>query len=501
MSWTIRILFAAALAAGVASAATPGGPAPAGPRIVFTDVDAGPTRGGPDGLGVPITIFGTGFGRERGDSRVTIGGREVARYVSWGTQAAANPRLQTVVVQPGPTTGGTVQISVGGRTARAPTAFAPTRGRVLLVAGAGSDRASCSMRAPCATITRALHRMRPGDVVLVRGSTVADDEVWAGPKYGGRPGRPISILAYPGDRPVFTRTGRPVILEGSHIRFAGFSFPDGKSLEVGADSADDIWAVDNTFAGEVAFDAVGTHGDDLLIAGNVCHASGSSQGTQGHCFYISKGRRIEIIANVATGATGYGLHVFDEQRSADDGQRVIADVLIEDNVLSSSLERSGLIVEMDDQGHQGNLVTGVTIRDNLFTGNNFAGIAIGANVRNVLIAHNTFVGNGRQGITIYDDPTIDGVTIRGNLLDQSSNDACHSNCSWYRELQIEVGAGARRVSVSGNWYAPGAPLIAGTRDASARHGKVAYGTSAAGDPAVVSPAGATGYGWTRLAGG
>lgn len=491
-----RCVLALLLAGALSALALAGVSAAAPPRLLFVDVDAGPARGGPGGLGVPITLYGTGFGVERGRSTVTIGGREVAAYLAWGGRAA-NPRLETIVVQPGPgVAAGPVRVEVGGRATVLRPGFSATRGRVLLVAPGGSDGGACGMRSPCATITAALARLRPGDALLVRGPAVADDEVWVRPGSGGRPGLPISILAYPGERPAFTRHDRPVILEGSHVRFAGFAFPNGKALGLGSDAARDDRVVDVDFSGRVDYAAVSTHGDDLLIAGNACRASSSTQGTQGHCYYVSRGRRIRLLANVATGVPGYGIHVFDQQRSADDGRRVIADVLIEGNLLGGSTERSGLILAMGDEGGRGNRIEGVVVRDNVFTASNFAGVVVGGNVSKVVVERNTFVGNGRQGVTVYDDPTIDGVTIRRNLLDQRVNAACEANCSWYARRHVEVGARARRVSVAGNWFAPGLPLLAGARDPDARHGPVAYRDEAGGDLTLLSPAAARGYGAT-----
>ncbi len=90
--------------------------ATAAPAVFFTDVEAGPTRGGPGGLGIPIAIFGTGFGASRGRSTVTINGREVAAYLSWGKNAANNNGLDMIVAQPGGSvTSGAIIVSVGGR--------------------------------------------------------------------------------------------------------------------------------------------------------------------------------------------------------------------------------------------------------------------------------------------------------------------------------------------------------------------------------------------------
>src|SRR5438309_11993007 len=54
------------------------------PRIFFSDLESGPNIGGQKNLGVWVTIWGKGFGAERGASTVTIGGGAAAEYPIWG---------------------------------------------------------------------------------------------------------------------------------------------------------------------------------------------------------------------------------------------------------------------------------------------------------------------------------------------------------------------------------------------------------------------------------
>lgn len=441
------------------------GVAHSAPIVRFVDVDAGPVRGGPGGAGVPIAIFGTGFGARRGTSTVTIGGRPVARYLSWGRPALSRG-LRMIVVQPGPrAVDGRVAVRVGGQASRQAHRFAPTAGRVFWIAPRGLDTDPCSQARPCLTIQHVVDEvMRPGDALLVRGGPVADDEVWVRAGAGGQPGRPLVIRNAPGERPLFVQTGRPVILEGSHVTFSGFRFGPGKSVVVGSDAgARNIRVTDNSFTGTLGFDAVGTHGDDLLVAGNVCAASGSTVGTQGHCYYISNGSRVRLLWNEAGGVPGYGIHIFDQQRSAQDIPRRITDVLVEGNLLSGSTERSGLIVAMGDEGGLGNAITRVRIRGNTFTANNHAGVVIGSRVSGVTIENNRFIRNGRQAIAIGDDATIRTVTISGNLFDQTPNASCRTNCDWYPEAHVQVGDRASGVTLRANRYRPGPPRVLGAR--------------------------------------
>jgi|GEM_PF-2986486 len=390
-----------------------------------------------------------------------------------------------IVVQPGSTiSAGPIVVTVGGHASSATAIFTPTSGNVYAVAPNGSDTGPCSLAQPCATILHAATDvMHAGDALLVRGGNVNDDEIWIRDALGhsGQPGKSKSIRNYPGETPVFTNVGRPVILDANEITFAGFRFTGGKSIGVGEIGLRGNRVINNTFEGTISYDAVGTHGDAHVIAGNVCSVDTSTQGTQGHCYYISAGSGIRLLYNVGRGATGYGIHIFDQQRATPDITRVISDVLIEGNLLMASPERSGLIMAMGDEGNLGNHIDGVEIRNNLFVANNFTGIAIGSNVRNVRIEHNTFYQNGLQGITIYDDPTVHSITVTNNLIDQTANTNCKSNCSWYPVAHIDKGAAAQDISVSHNVYVPGPSIVLRATDDAPKTGPAAFA-----DPATLN---------------
>jgi len=448
------------------------------PVILFTDVEAGPRQGGPGNLGVPISLFGKGFGSQRGTSTVTINGAAVASYLVWGQNNANNSALDMIVVQPGPNaTAGPIVVRVNGRSSNPDHSFTPTNGSVYYVSPTGSDAASCSESSPCATILQvATSRMQAGDALLVRGGNLTDNEIWIRDVLGhsGQPGRPKIIRNYPGEQPVFVNAGRPFILEANYVVVSGFHFTGGKSMSVGNVDNKGNRAINNTFRGVIGWDAIGAHGDDHLIAGNDCNVTSSTVGTQGHCYYISHGRHLRLLYNVGRGAPGYGIHIFDQRRSTPDIQRVIANVLVEGNLVASSTLRSGMIIAMQDEGNLGNRVDGVMIRNNIFTGNNHMGLVLGGIVRNVQIYNNTFYKNGRQGIHVIDDPGVDGVDIRNNLFDQTANANCTSNCGWFQDAHVQKGTQSRNVAVSNNYYAPGPALLIGTTDGAPRAGLAGF---------------------------
>src|SRR5579864_323046 len=53
------------------------------PRIFFSDLESGPSIGGKANAGAWVTIWGKGFGAERGSSTVTVGGGAAVDYPIW----------------------------------------------------------------------------------------------------------------------------------------------------------------------------------------------------------------------------------------------------------------------------------------------------------------------------------------------------------------------------------------------------------------------------------
>ena len=102
-------------------------------------------------------------------------------------------------------------------------------------------------------------------------------------------------------------------------------------------------------------------------------------------------------------------------------------------------------------------------------------------MRNVKIYHNTFYRNGRQGVTLYDEATVNGIEIFNNLFDQTDNTNCKIFCEWYQPAHIQKGAAAQNVVISNNFYAPGPAIIIGGADSAAAIGDPGFVNGAAGN--------------------
>ena len=171
------------------------------PRLFFTDLESGPSTGGEGNLGVFITIYGEGFGSERGASTVTIGGQEVARYVLWGADNAPR-KLDMIVVQPGPdVSSGDIVVTINGDASN-PLRFIVRPGGIYFVSTAGDDSNDGSFEHPWQTIAYAKNTLAPGDTAYVMdgvAQTVEDNYGAAlSLETSGSDGAPKALNAYPG---------------------------------------------------------------------------------------------------------------------------------------------------------------------------------------------------------------------------------------------------------------------------------------------------------------
>jgi hypothetical protein len=192
------------------------------PRIFFSDLDSGPNIGGQKNHGVWVTIWGKGFGAERGASTVTIGGGVAAEYPIWTDTK--------ITFQLGPAAKtGDIVVSVREKAARAasnagstgvPETAAPRSGsnglpfsvrpgKIYFVAVNGSDYRNGSFVSPWKTIVHAKDRMSAGDVTYIRDGVAqtTEDSYTAylsmdrnGGSNSGKAGAPKALVAYPGAR-------------------------------------------------------------------------------------------------------------------------------------------------------------------------------------------------------------------------------------------------------------------------------------------------------------
>jgi parallel beta-helix repeat protein len=239
--------------------------------------------------------------------------------------------------------------------------------------------------------------------------------------HGGRAGSFLVVKAYPGEKPIFVNGSRPFIIECNYVRIEGIQFRNGKGITIRGATRDGIHVVNNSFTGSgYAWGAVESHGDNILLEGNECDIEGSTVGTQGHCYYISQGTNIIVRNNIAKGATGYGIHIFDQRRSEDPPflERLIRNVLVEGNVIADSEQRSGIVIAAYDHAS----IENVTVRNNVIFNNAYFGILVPGIAKNIKIYNNTIFGN-KQGTAVYikgKNHEVRNLRITNNIFDISS---------------------------------------------------------------------------------
>jgi len=174
------------------------------PRIFFSDLESGPNTGGKDNKGVWVTIWGKGFGAERGRSKVTVGGAEAADYPIWSDtkitlQIGRSARSGDILVQ---TTGAKNRKLLSNA-----LPFTVRKGKIYFVASNGSNWNRGTYAKPWKTITNAKDSMSAGDVTYIEnGVTQNKEDNYSaylsmdrdGGNNSGKPQAPKALVAYPG---------------------------------------------------------------------------------------------------------------------------------------------------------------------------------------------------------------------------------------------------------------------------------------------------------------
>lgn len=295
-------------------------------------------------------------------------------------------------------------------------------GNNYYVAPNGSDGNNGSLNRPWATVNHGGGKAKPGDTVFIRGGIYNEGEIWLRADYGhgGTQGKLLTIKAYPGEKPTFVNGNRPFIIECDYIRVEGLHFTNGKGISVRGLNRNTIQIKNNSFTGSgYAWGAVDCQGNNILIEGNECNLKGNIVGTQGHCYYVSHGTNVIVRDNIAKGATGYGIHIFDQRRSEDPPsfERLIRNVLVEGNVIADSEQRSGIVIAAYDHAS----IENVIVRNNVIFNNAYFGIFVPGLAQNIKIYSNTIFGN-KVGTAVYikgKNNEVRNLRITNNILDVS----------------------------------------------------------------------------------
>lgn len=150
-------------------------------------------------VGAPLRIVGSAFGATQGSSTVSVGSTPVVDYLTWSdTEVSA-------LVPAGATTGNVTLTTAVGSDQQP---FTVTTGTAYYIAGSGSDTSNPGTRSlPFQTVQHGVDQALPGDWVIVRGGTYAE-EVLSQRNGGGSDPTRIVISGYPGETARLDRSGR-----------------------------------------------------------------------------------------------------------------------------------------------------------------------------------------------------------------------------------------------------------------------------------------------------
>ena len=412
------------------------------PRLFFTDLESGPNTGGQDNLGAFITIYGEGFGGSRGNSTVTMGGKEVAKYVVWGQDNAPARRLDMIVVQPGSNgASGEIVVTVNGKASN-PLPFTVRAGKIYFVSQGASnanDANPGTFEAPFKTIYKPREVMQPGDIVYIKGGTFST----ADPKHpgwdaillltpetdvNGTAGRPVAYIGYPGDRPVINapqplRRGIYMEETTAYYVIANLGFTQGLAPYEGMlqMSGNGHRAVGNYFYDALSSTALGIAGNSAhyQILGNLMRNNGQDNWEDGVGFYVQGfGTNQDI---------DFGWNQIQDQRGRraiqlfghEDGDRM-DNIRIHDNLISSSLQLRNNILLGGSDGKTEVLGT-IYVYNNIIVGSDWEGLRVNDPQGTVFIQNNVLYDNGSLGpdsrAQIFIERAGSGkLTVQNNIL-------------------------------------------------------------------------------------
>ncbi|HSE43002.1 MAG TPA: choice-of-anchor Q domain-containing protein [Acidobacteriota bacterium] len=410
------------------------------PVLFFTDITSGPRTGGKDNLGAFISIYGEGFGAQRGRSIVTIGGKKVARYVTWGENNGVARDLDMIVVQPGRNVRtGNIVVKVNGKRSN-PLPFTVRTGKIYFVikdAPNASDTNRGTYAEPFETPYRRSGEMKAGDIVYIKGGTFDTLD----PRYpgwdcaicffldndpNGTANSPVAWIGYPGDPPVI---GAPSPMRRSlfvddtiqHYVFANIEFTHyGAPLELRGDF--------HRIIGNYAHDGIYSNSGTIGISGNSAHYKiyGNYLHNNGEPGDKLNGSGFYLQGFGTNDDIDFGWNHIQHQRGARAIQvyghlngDFVDHIQIHDNLLSDS-ELNNIVLGGSDSNT--NILGTVNVYNNIIIGGGDPGLRINDPNGTVIIQNNVLYNNGTPGANgsnaqLYVERAgVGKITFRDNIV-------------------------------------------------------------------------------------
>jgi hypothetical protein len=401
-------------------------PVPAAPVILYTDLVAGPIKGGENDLGAYVAVFGRHFGNVADQAHVYFGSREAAAYRYFGPSKGL-PEVQQITVQPGAVGAGSLPISVvvNGVVSNVNHPFLVNPGNVLFVDNVdGSDLRGRANRLdrPWRHLQAgdrggALGAAGPGDVIVLRGkspwSDIGFDNRWArfwdetGTAPTGKAGTGyITIEAYPGEDVYYLAprkthggihgasaaragmAGLYVVVAGLRIESVASSSSDGAPLNL--QSSADEWRVVNN---DLSWPNAATDSKAGGIAGN-CN----------HCKLL--GNKIHDIGG---GTENHGIYL-------DGSEFGTVSAVVAYNWIVRTHGGNGIQSYTAHVGGHTEPNIGLNLHGNRIEDGTRYGINLADGTRSAIVFDNTVIDTDYAGIRLnLDDPALD-VDIHNNTI-------------------------------------------------------------------------------------
>jgi hypothetical protein len=283
--------------------------------------------------------------------------------------------------------------------------LADSTGQTFYVAPGGSDANPGTFGSPWQTIQHALDTLLPGETALVREGTYAQSLVMS---RAGNALAPITVAAYPGERPVVHPGGSgsmdyPVRITAgaAYFRFSGFIVEGGP-----LNTTMNIWVSDGQHSPP---EPAPTH--DIEISGCEVRA-----GVGTGILVSPNTRAVELVGNV----------VHDNGDGSQQHQGIYfqgQDGLVANNVVYHQTNGFGIQVRGNYPDPNSQVETpahNVVVTNNTVVDNSLSGIMVENNAAETLVVNNIVAFNGSYGIRGFYNGS--GGVLPGNVA--------HHNLAW-----------------------------------------------------------------------
>lgn len=258
----------------------------------------------------------------------------------------------------------------------------PSTGAVYYVSTSGSDSNPGTVAAPWKTVQKALNTLQPGQRALVRAGTYAANLRMS---RAGTPSAPITVEAYPGERPILAPAGShplEVASSGAYFRLRGFIVErapgtSGGNIDV---YGHHIELVSNEIRlGKDQGIYTAEESDDVYVLGNWIHDNGEGIVHQSHGIYLQGTDHFVANNVIHDHPEGFGIQVYDLNHRS---------VIVSNTIVNSG--HSGIVVGGDGG------VSDVVVRNNVLAYNSRYGVQHDSTcpTSNVDVDHNVIWGNG-----------------------------------------------------------------------------------------------------------